>query len=65
MAVLEHLGLFVLVCFLSTIAVAAYHEDEALPMLRSAVRRTTTLSLGCLVLVGIILALEWIFGWSG
>ena len=65
MALLEHVLLFVLVCFLSTIVVAAYHEDAAPAMLRSAVRRTATLSTGCLVLVGILLAMEWIFGWSG
>ncbi|MBL8900034.1 MAG: hypothetical protein JNM84_20565 [Planctomycetes bacterium] len=65
MALLEHLFLFLVVCFLSTIVVAAYHEDEARAMLRSAVRRTATLGTGCLVLVGILLAMEWIFGWSG
>jgi hypothetical protein len=65
MAILEHLALFALVCFLSTVVVAAYHEDDAPAMLRSALRRTATLGTGCLVLTGILFALEWIFGWSG
>ena len=54
MAILEHLALFALVCFLSTIVVAAYHEDDAPAMLRSALRRTATLGTGCLVLTGIL-----------
>lgn len=65
MAALEHTLLFVLVCFLATIVVAAYHEDEVSAILRAALRRTMTLTVGCLVLVGVLLSFEWLFGWSG
>ena len=62
---LQHSLLFVLVCFIATIVVAAYHEDAPVRILRSAARRTVTLTIGVGVLVGIMLILELLFTYTG
>lgn len=60
-ALLQHVLLFIAICYLCAITVAAYHEEGVGAILRNAAHRTVVLTTGTAILAGVMLGLELLF----